>query len=1021
MPERSRQAQKRLDYKIKQKLSKASYGQILTILISEEDSCSAEIASHALSLASSKSGRGNLGRSTEQLGKFLNIIKEHCDKFNVRQLSKTFRIVGTFREIPTGIEVFRAMQQRTSKIINDFDSRGVATVLWALAKHRDQRKFVNLDLVKQLQIKGTEIISSFNSQDVANSISSLASLGSKIDTRFRDAITKHIETIGDSFQTKELVNLFWGFEKLCSVLQFNLLRRIVDRVNVLNSQDVATTLYTTAQSPSAKVKKYSSENIELLKRALVLLQTKMLDLATSANSQDIANTLHAIARMSETSSYFQKNDSLVESLVALAIRKIQSNNSRFSAAQVAQIVSCVTIVPSHLLNSFERIVCSELRRVSSEISLQGIASVFAATSRRIFTIDADVFRSLLDRACTCLKGKHHNDDDDVLISHVQIVTLLCGAAKSNETGTLAESFEKTDRACEILICLANKFHKVHTLMDHRDLSNCIWALAKLGLGRDAKCPSTILKILKSELFLSELNSSRYLPQTLWALSRLGVLNSSKSLTKRVIRVLRNNDDVKEFSDFDASSLGTLAWIFTTGLETFSSHKKFKHVAKSLVKKARSRVSEMDFKALARLDLWSRLFFKESFVSSSSSSSSSPPSNTQQKWLYEASASQNESNLFEMVEHFVTSLDNDEDKNTFLSCRNVLVVNDESREVRRILRRSFRKSHQNKTREKSVKMKHWSRFSRTSGESSERGRNKPPKLKGNKTYDICFMRLPIGTDSFLSQLHVISSVMSTIPSGRIYIYGRNRKYLTVPHVAIYPLFENARVVKQNQTFALVEALLSVQYCNEKTSLTKHWKNVSKVKFDGEKTPIPWITYPGLFAGGCLDIMTAWLLNVLSREFFSDCKSHRVDVLDFCCGSGVIAAAVKRKLKDLSVVSLLDADKLALRAAKQNVENAEKYYHSDGWTDVPRDLRFDIVVSNPPVHRYESSDLSVLKDLIDGAPAHMKPNGLIFIVAQEMIPVGLLLESNGSYSKDSICPFVDPSNRFVVWVASVSHHH
>ena len=531
-------------------------------------------------------------------------------------------------------------------------------------------------------------------------------------------------------------------------------------------------------------------------------------------------------------------------------------------------------------------------------------------------------------------------------------------------------------------------------MDHRDLSTCLWALAKLGLGRDTECPKTILKILKSEAFLSGLKTTLFLSQTLWALSRLGVLNTSKSLTKRVVRVLRDVD-LTNADMFDCAKLGTIAWVFTSCSEMLLRSKKFARVAKSLSKTARSRVEEMDFKTLGRIDLWSRIF-EQSVLRVTSN-----------QWLDNASATKNETELFTMVREHVMSLSQDE---TFLKCRKVLVVNDESRDVRRVLRASFRKSHQNNTREKSVKMKHWCRFSRASEDSSERGRNKPPKLKKSKKYDVCFMRLPIGTDSLSSQLHVLASVMKV--NAKIYIYGRNRRYLTVPHVAISPLFDNARVVRRSELFALVEASLSVEN-DSKTSLTKDWKQVSDLDINGDSNS--WTTYPGLFAAGQLDIMTSWLLSVLSREFFvSSCSKD--SMLDFCSGSGVIAHVLKRKVVSSSV-SLLDADKLALYAAKQNVKDAENYYLSDGWRDVPDDAKFDAIVSNPPVHRYESSDLSVLKHLIDGAPAHMKPNGRLYIVAQEMLPVGVLLESNGSFSKDSIRPFVDPTNRFVVWVACV----
>ena len=44
------------------------------------------------------------------------------------------------------------------------------------------------------------------------------------------------------------------------------------------------------------------------------------------------------------------------------------------------------------------------------------------------------------------------------------------------------------------------------------------------------------------------------------------------------------------------------------------------------------------------------------------------------------------------------------------------------------------------------------------------------------------------------------------------------------------------------------------------------------------------YPGLFAAGGLDVMTAALLRALPPP------PRGANVLDFCCGSGAIAAAL-----------------------------------------------------------------------------------------------------------------------------------
>ena len=89
---------------------------------------------------------------------------------------------------------------------------------------------------------------------------------------------------------------------------------------------------------------------------------------------------------------------------------------------------------------------------------------------------------------------------------------------------------------------------------------------------------------------------------------------------------------------------------------------------------------------------------------------------------------------------------------------------------------------------------------------------------------------------------------------------------------HALFDNARVVRRSELFALVEASLSVEN-DSKTSLTKDWKQVSELDINGDSNS--WTTYPGLFAAGQLDIMTSWLLSVLSREFFvSSCSINIV---------------------------------------------------------------------------------------------------------------------------------------------------
>ena len=67
------------------------------------------------------------------------------------------------------------------------------------------------------------------------------------------------------------------------------------------------------------------------------------------------------------------------------------------------------------------------------------------------------------------------------------------------------------------------------------------------------------------------------------------------------------------------------------------------------------------------------------------------------------------------------------------------------------------------------------------------------------------------------------------------------------------------------------------------------------------------WPGLFAGGTLDVMPAFLLRRLVRV----CAVPGAKVLDFCCGKRTIAKAMVQ-LQPLADIHLADADSLAVRA-------------------------------------------------------------------------------------------------------------
>ena len=273
----------------------------------------------------------------------------------------------------------------------------------------------------------------------------------------------------------------------------------------------------------------------------------------------------------------------------------------------------------------------------------------------------------------------------------------------------------------------------------------------------------------------------------------------------------------------------------------------------------------------------------------------------------------------------------------------------------------------------------------------------------------------------------------------------------------------------------EELLNVWAKDSKIHLPS-WADSSNASSRGVMNPpgrtpptqpaLTWRTYPGLFARGGLDVMTAALLNALPMPPSKDdsSSSRRPRLLDFACGSGTIGATLMRASPSAEV-HFLDADAVALEASKVNVplgvaKKKQRVFHhlSDGFTNLDdhgsqsdvalggsssapsskrlkqkhepttgasdkggatesttkKTLRFDWIVSNPPVHCGLTDDFHVVRSLAAGAPERLRPGGSLWIVAQSYVPVGALLEAVPAFDSVDLY-FTD--GRFAVWRASV----
>ena len=116
-----------------------------------------------------------------------------------------------------------------------------------------------------------------------------------------------------------------------------------------------------------------------------------------------------------------------------------------------------------------------------------------------------------------------------------------------------------------------------------------------------------------------------------------------------------------------------------------------------------------------------------------------------------------------------------------------------------------------------------------------------------------------------------------------------------------------------------------------------------------------------------------------------------MLDACCGSGVIGAALRARGGAALEIHLLDADAVALDAARANVPSAARAFLCGGWPDTAtafpkkgKPKKYDWIVTNPPVHHGQPDDFSVVRELISGARSRLTKSGVLWLVAQEQVP-------------------------------------
>ena len=157
----------------------------------------------------------------------------------------------------------------------------------------------------------------------------------------------------------------------------------------------------------------------------------------------------------------------------------------------------------------------------------------------------------------------------------------------------------------------------------------------------------------------------------------------------------------------------------------------------------------------------------------------------------------------------------------------------------------------------------------------------------------------------------------------------------------------------------------------------WRRADTATLLGQEYSL--VSYPGLFAGGQIDAGTALLLRQIPQLGM---PAPRL-VLDYACGIGVLGLAA-RHLWPQAALHVLDHDSLALRAARHNLgSGAVEFVQAENLA--PLTARYDLMLSNPPIHAGNKLDYSVVQQLVEEAPRYLAARGQLLLVTQQTVPV------------------------------------
>lgn len=245
------------------------------------------------------------------------------------------------------------------------------------------------------------------------------------------------------------------------------------------------------------------------------------------------------------------------------------------------------------------------------------------------------------------------------------------------------------------------------------------------------------------------------------------------------------------------------------------------------------------------------------------------------------------------------------------------------------------------------------------------------------YDLVLLVLPAGRGSRYTHLTLLGAARALKPGGRLYLAGDKNKGFERYFKEAKALLGYGLVLKREGPVRV--ALL------EKERKAPPFPNIwSAFTEEVYGRVFRFLHLPGVFSAGRLDPASRLLLEAIEEV-------RGLEVLDLGAGYGGLALPLAHKGGRLHAVEDDWASVLSLRRSLEENGLEAEVFHSDVDEALPKEARYDIVVTNPPFHVGGSVILDVAQAFVHAAYARLKPGGRFYLVANPFLKYEPLLES------------------------------